>query len=841
MTTIPKEQQQRAEIRARGERTIRGKDEGSSSSRRRRRRRHQRSSSSRSPLLLTTSIKYWLYARFSYVFHSCTPIHRKCHNKLSDQAMHLLHSLVCYPKANPSSPSSVSLHARAICLESFYPGFKRSLVDRGQQQELDLKNKKLMKTNKSDQIKKNKKERGFSNKKMTSYASYMPSSPGIIYPSPGNNDAHHKQKKEQQAQEKSASVHKENMRLKSRLTIVQNEYEELRDESNYQRAKVSELSDQIASSTKQKQMSTSSFSVSNFYNNNSGSGGGVTSSNNTNECGASTVHNRLIDTSLQNAELNLTIDKLKIQVRQTEMKMEELQKQKRSNNKLLLEMSDVVRALNSVHIDYEYDASSANKKDGIDQHVNAQQSSIKKIKLKVEAIMEDRALLVRRCKELEEETFNQQQQIKVLEAQFHIMNTTNIYKGVALGDDAATTHTAHTAHTTVTSTTTTNATGNTIVGISAPNSPNSVYSFAAQSTVSNMTPIRMQHDAIEVQLEEENSTMMSACNSPQTQRSPAAEYVRQSKELARYKQHEEEQLKELTELKQLKDIQIDTIRRLRLENERITKRMQSLQHELTSSKEEKQDSIIKRDEYKDNLHDIVVHYKQLNTEHMSTQKQLESLQSYVNKLEIDLQKTKDERQQKHHQAEEEEEKECNTHEVQEEEEEEEEVLDDESSVRTEDLVVAYNRAMKKINILETNLLSVHGLSKNNRDQKNYCDTINRYKKFEMERNDFQRKLNKALEETRLAKMETKNVREEAKHARKQLTSFLQKNKNKNDYDNNNNNNNKLPSSFLPLPTSSTTSTMGMKQKQEQNKVAPFKPLSIQELMEKDFAEAEAEA
>ena len=146
---------------------------------------------------------------------------------------------------------------------------------------------------------------------------------------------------------------------------------------------------------------------------------------------------------------------------------------------------------------------------------------------------------------------------------------------------------------------------------------------------------------------------------------------------------------------------------------------------------------------------------------MSTQKQLESLQSYVNKLEIELQKTKEERQQIHHQDEEEKE-----------EEEEEEVVDDESSVRTEDLVVAYNRAMKKINILETNLLSVHGLSKNNRDQKNYCDTINRYKKIEMERNDFQRKLNKALEETRIAKMETKNVREEAKHVRKQLTLSL---------------------------------------------------------------------
>jgi hypothetical protein len=652
---------------------------------------------------------------------------------------------------------------------------------------------------------------------MTSYASYMPSSPGIIYHSPGNNNDH-KQKKQQQQheQEKLASVHKENMRLKASLTRVQNEYEELRDESNYQRAKVSELSDQIVSNRKQKQLS-SSISASNYYNN---SGSGVTSSK-TNECGESTVHKRLIDTSLQNAELNLTIDNLKIQVRQTEMKMEELQIQKRFNNKLLLEMSDVVRALNSVHIEYEYnDSSSANKKEG-SEHLNAQQSSIKKIKSKVEAIMKDRSLLVRRCKKLDEETFNQQQQIKVLEAQFHIVNTTNIYKGIALDDDE--TYTTHTAHTTATSTKA-NATSNTI-GIIAPNSPNSVYSIAAQSAVSNMTPITMQHD-VEQEEEEESSIMMSTSSSPQTQRSPAAEYVRQSKELARHKQHEEEQLKELTELKESKDIQIDTIRRLRLENERITKCMQSLQHELSNTKEDKQDSIIKRDEYKDSLYDIVVHYKQLNTEHMSTQKQLESLQSYVNELEIELQETKDECQQKH--QEEEEEKECNTH-------EEEAVVDDKSPVKMEDLVVAYDRAMKKINTLETNLLSVHGLSKNNRDRKNYCDTINRYKKIEMERNNFQRRLNRALEETRIAKMETKNVREEAKHVRKRLTSFLQK-KNCKDDDGNNNNStsNKLPSSSLPLPTWTSTSTMGMKQ--QQNKVVvPFKPLSIEELMKKDFA------
>jgi len=372
---------------------------------------------------------------------------------------------------------------------------------------------------------------------MTSYTSWSSSSRGSI-PTHKNNSSskidNSNGPKQQQQQQKLAHVHEENMRLKASLTRVQSEYEELRDESNYQRAKVTELSDLV--SMKQQQQGRSSSNASSNYTNYHNSGGRSNGSNNnkngSNECGESTVHNRLIDTSLENAELNLSVDKLKTKVRVAEMKLQELQTQKRSNNKLLLEMSDVVRTLNSIHI--EYDSTSV-------PNESAQQSSIKKIKLKVEAIMEERTLLARRCKELEEETYNQQQHIKVLEAQFHVLNTTNLSQGVALGD--AVTHT-------------TNGSKRSVNG--APHSPFS----SSYSTISKMTSDTQEYDESSILMNsigQRSSTTTTTTNA----RSQTVEYVRQSKELDRIKKHEKEQSQELSDLQESKETQTNIIRRLR--------------------------------------------------------------------------------------------------------------------------------------------------------------------------------------------------------------------------------------------------------------------------------------
>ena len=355
---------------------------------------------------------------------------------------------------------------------------------------------------------------------MTSYASTMPSSPGFVPHYSRYNRSYNEVDQDEQKQQQLSSVHEENLRLKANLTRVQNEYEELRDESNYQRAKVSELSDivtiqQISSTSPPSPPSSfPSFSSSNYNN-----------SSNSNECGESTVHNSLISKSLENAELSLTVDKLKIELHNSELKLGELQLQKRANNKLLLEMGDVVRTLNSVHI--EYDSSSPSSNTGKNnEHLTTQQTSIKNIKLKVEAIMKDRELLVRHCRELETETYDQQQKVKALEAQFHVVNTANISKGVALGDAAT--------HTTTGSRS------------AAPNSPYSTcYSVSTKySTASNLTPVMMPED----------DTMYSNSNnqypSPRSVTN-ASEFVRQSKEIALQKQREEEHEQELVALKNL--------------------------------------------------------------------------------------------------------------------------------------------------------------------------------------------------------------------------------------------------------------------------------------------------
>jgi len=145
---------------------------------------------------------------------------------------------------------------------------------------------------------------------MTSYISWIPSSssrdsiPTHQYNNSSKIDNSNGPKQQQQQQQKLSPVHEENKRLKASLTRVQSEYEELRDESNYQRAKVTELSDLV--SMKQQQQGRSSSNASSNYNYHSGGGRSNGSNNNkngSNECGESTVHNRLIDTSLENAEL----------------------------------------------------------------------------------------------------------------------------------------------------------------------------------------------------------------------------------------------------------------------------------------------------------------------------------------------------------------------------------------------------------------------------------------------------------------------------------------------------------------------------------------------------------
>ena len=532
---------------------------------------------------------------------------------------------------------------------------------------------------------------------MPSFASYLPISPGIspsqqysnntINLNSGNHDlVGHKPQQQQQQPQQQQRLSQENMRLKASLTRVQNDYEELRDESNYQRAKVSELSDLVSQKEQeQHEAAAAAIAASSFKKNQEQY-----------SVGESTVHNRLINTSLENAELNSTIDQLRQHVRQTEEKVHDLQRQKRENCKLLLEMSDVVRALNSVHIEYDTTSLSAanNNNNNNNSSSTAQLTSIKRIKLKVEAIMEDRTILVVRCKELDDEVYQQQQHIKALEAQFHIANTANLSTSVALADAAS-----HCSNTNEDS-----------GSVHSPHSPS--YSSSYSTIFNVVTPSGMhsphENDEEEI-MTNKNSNNTSLVSSGQ-QRTPTVEYVRQSKELAWYKYKDEEQMQELQELQLVQKQQNEEIVQLRMEKTRTGTKLQTLQEELTESHQQRNDAMDNCDTYKVNLSDIVTHYKELSSIHTATQNAFESLQIYVEKLEMELQETKE--NQEHEIATQEdkgEDKKMMRHDAEEKKDHEEQHTKEEENHNDNDdddmeaLVVAYDRAMRKIARLELNL------------------------------------------------------------------------------------------------------------------------------------------
>ncbi|KAL3917855.1 MAG: hypothetical protein SGILL_004517, partial [Bacillariaceae sp.] len=113
--------------------------------------------------------------------------------------------------------------------------------------------------------------------------------------------------------------------------------------------------------------------------------------------------------------------------------------EKQANKRLLLEMSSIVSTLSSVKIDYDVVMGSS--------YVAPQQMSIKNVKAKIEAIMNDRSLLVKHCKELEKECSQKDSKIHALESQFHIVNKNNLAKKGAVPMDDATLSTSYTIST----------------------------------------------------------------------------------------------------------------------------------------------------------------------------------------------------------------------------------------------------------------------------------------------------------------------------------------------------------------------------------------------------------
>jgi hypothetical protein len=182
-----------------------------------------------------------------------------------------------------------------------------------------------------------------------------------------------------------AQAYNENKELKESLRRNQNAYQELKYENNFNAAKASELREIVDARTMDQ------------------------------------VHEKLLKKSLQNAELALELDKVQSELDRAKSEMGRTSQELEASKRLLLELSDIVRTLSTVNIQYE-------KLDTKLESESPQDLSLKNIKRKIEAIMNDREQVIHTCQSLKEENAAQEQKIMALESNFHLLNSTNISK-----------------------------------------------------------------------------------------------------------------------------------------------------------------------------------------------------------------------------------------------------------------------------------------------------------------------------------------------------------------------------------------------------------------------------
>ena len=136
----------------------------------------------------------------------------------------------------------------------------------------------------------------------------------------------------------------------------------------------------------------------------------------------SDTEEKLLVKTLQNAELNMEVTKLNHELEKANACVLDLGKERDSSKRMLLELADIVRTLQKYQVDY--DATSRET-----SYLETQYVSVRNIKRKVEAMIEERKNLVSKCSKLESDNRQKTRKIAALEQQFHLLNSTNISKG----------------------------------------------------------------------------------------------------------------------------------------------------------------------------------------------------------------------------------------------------------------------------------------------------------------------------------------------------------------------------------------------------------------------------
>ena len=186
----------------------------------------------------------------------------------------------------------------------------------------------------------------------------------------------------------SALLRKANADLKNSLVSLQGEYDELVHEQNFYRVKVSELSEIVHSK-------------------------------------GDDAMNQLVAKSMQNAELATEMGRLKHELQVASATIKNLGSEREQNKRMLLELSGIVYSLKSIQVDHQPEVSGSE---------DSCLHSLMNVKAKVNAVMDDRRLLVDRCQYLEKENAEKENKIAALEAQFHLLNSINIGKNQLMDD-----------------------------------------------------------------------------------------------------------------------------------------------------------------------------------------------------------------------------------------------------------------------------------------------------------------------------------------------------------------------------------------------------------------------
>lgn len=487
-----------------------------------------------------------------------------------------------------------------------------------------------------------------------------------------------------------SALRSENASLKQSLLRLREEYQELQEDSKFHQVKVAEMHDIL------QLRSQDAFSE------------------------------KLVATSMQNAELNFEINRLRKELTKASATVDKLGGQKEQNKVMLLELCDIVKALQSV--DVEYDAAAVPK--------DSKNMSLANIKKKVETIMEDRRLLVRRCKELEHSNEDKAEKLISLEAQYHLLNSMNYAKGDTTGppDPLAD-------------------------SISDPTDDDSAESTNVSSSVSHTSASYTAVEPLEIDMNVIRSPIKESAMSDEETCAPSED----ASAFSAVHVHAMHTMGEPEEVERLKS-------ELRESNQRYDHfmtvcqtafaKMKDVERRFTQVQEDLDHVTEKRDFLRQQLKDVIDQYKELHEDHNEVVGNLDEANSKIQVLERLVGELEVAKKQS---------------------EEDGIRLLEESGLAddVEKLTDAYLKAKDTITTLESQVASANRVAEEAEKQqksrhKQFRNAVAQCQKLKVEKTEVETKLSETEMELKKNMREMMKHKSEAKNARRRLTSYVQK-------------------------------------------------------------------